>query len=94
MSRRRSVSSPVDKYLSAWLVIAGLARLYLGNDDKAVTCFRRSVETDRNHPAAQYYLAPAHWRSSVGWRKLDLRFERLWRSRWFHHLALPRRRTE
>ena len=51
--------SPRDKYLSAWLVIAGLARLYLGNDDKAVTCFRRSVETSRNHPAAQYYLAGA-----------------------------------
>jgi TolB-like protein/Flp pilus assembly protein TadD len=51
--------SPRDKYLSAWLVIAGLARLYLGNDDKAVTCFRRSIETNRNHPPAQYYLAGA-----------------------------------
>jgi tetratricopeptide (TPR) repeat protein len=51
--------SPRDKYFSAWLVIAGIAQLYLGNDDKAVTCFRRSVETSRNHPAAQYYLAGA-----------------------------------
>ena len=51
--------SPRDKYLSAWLVIAGIAKLYLGSDDKAVTCFRRSIETCRNHPAAQYYLAGA-----------------------------------
>jgi TolB-like protein/cytochrome c-type biogenesis protein CcmH/NrfG len=51
--------SPQDKYLSAWLVIAGVAQLYLGRDEKAVTCFRRSVEASRNHPAAQYYLAGA-----------------------------------
>ena len=51
--------SPRDKYLSAWLVIAGIAKLYLGSDDKAVTCFRRSIETSRNHPAAQYFLAGA-----------------------------------
>ena len=51
--------SPRDKYLSAWLVIAGIAKLYLGSDDKAVTCFRRSIEINRNHPAAQYYLAGA-----------------------------------
>jgi TolB-like protein/DNA-binding SARP family transcriptional activator/Flp pilus assembly protein TadD len=51
--------SPQDKYLSAWMVIAGVAQLYLGSDDKAVTCFRRSIETSRNHPAAQYFLAGA-----------------------------------
>jgi TolB-like protein/DNA-binding SARP family transcriptional activator/Flp pilus assembly protein TadD len=51
--------SPWDKYLSAWLVIAGIAKLYLGSDEKAVTCFRRSIETSRNHPAAQYFLAGA-----------------------------------
>ena len=51
--------SPRDKYLSAWLVIAGIAKFYLGSDDKAVACFRRSIETSRNHPAAQYYLAGA-----------------------------------
>jgi TolB-like protein/DNA-binding SARP family transcriptional activator/Tfp pilus assembly protein PilF len=51
--------SPRDKYLSAWLVIAGVAQLYLDRDEKAVTCFRRSIETSRNHPAAQYYLAGA-----------------------------------
>jgi tetratricopeptide (TPR) repeat protein len=51
--------SPRDKHFSAWLVIAGVAQLYLGRDEKAVTCFRRSVETNRNHPAAQYYLAGA-----------------------------------
>jgi tetratricopeptide (TPR) repeat protein len=51
--------SPRDRYLSSWLVIAGIAQLYLGSDEKAVTCFRRSIEISRNHPAAQYYLAGA-----------------------------------
>jgi Flp pilus assembly protein TadD len=41
------------------LVIAGIAQLYLGSDEKAVTCFRRSIETNRNHPAVQYHLAGA-----------------------------------
>jgi TolB-like protein/DNA-binding SARP family transcriptional activator/Flp pilus assembly protein TadD len=51
--------SPRDRYLSSWFVIAGVAKLYLGSDEKAVTCFRRSIEVNRNHPAAQYYLAGA-----------------------------------
>ena len=51
--------SPRDKYLSAWLVIDGIAKLYQGSDDEAVTYFRRSIETSRNHPAAQYFLAGA-----------------------------------
>ena len=51
--------SPRDKYLSAWLVIVGLARLYLGKDDEAVAYFRRSIEIKRNHPPAQYYFAGA-----------------------------------
>jgi TolB-like protein/DNA-binding SARP family transcriptional activator/Flp pilus assembly protein TadD len=51
--------SPQDKYLSAWLVIAGVAKLYQCSDDEAVTYFRRSIETSRNHPAAQYFLAGA-----------------------------------
>jgi TolB-like protein len=51
--------SPRDKYLSAWLVIAGIAKLYQGSDDAAVAYFRRSIEASRNHPAAQYFLAGA-----------------------------------
>jgi TolB-like protein/DNA-binding winged helix-turn-helix (wHTH) protein/Tfp pilus assembly protein PilF len=51
--------SPRDKLFSAWLVIAGIAQLYLGNDDKAVGCFRHSIEISRNHPGVQYYLAGA-----------------------------------
>ena len=51
--------SPRDRYLSSWLVIAGVAKLYLGSGEKAVTCFRRSIEVNRNHPAAQYFLAGA-----------------------------------
>jgi tetratricopeptide (TPR) repeat protein len=51
--------SPRDSYLSSWLVIAGIAQLYLGRDEEAVTCLRHSIEVKRNHPAAQYYLAGA-----------------------------------
>ena len=51
--------SPRDKYLFGWRVIAGVAQLYLGSDEKAVTCFRRSLEISRNHHAAHYYLAGA-----------------------------------
>jgi TolB-like protein/Flp pilus assembly protein TadD len=51
--------SPGHKFLSAWLVIAGVAKLYLGSEDEAVTCFRRSIEIKRDHPEAQYYLAGA-----------------------------------
>ena len=68
MSKRRSVSSPRDRYLSAWLVIAGLAKLYLGSDTKAVTCFRRSIEINRNHPVGQFFLAEKPWRS---WSQLE-----------------------
>ena len=51
--------SPRDNYLSNWLAIAGVAKLYLGSDDKAVTCFRRSIEINRKNPAAQHFLAGA-----------------------------------
>jgi TolB-like protein len=51
--------SPRDNYLFVWLNTAGVAQLYLGNDDKAVTCFRRSIEINRNHHATQYFLASA-----------------------------------
>ena len=51
--------SPRDNYLSGWLVIAGVAKFYLGSDGKAVTCFRRSIEINRNNPAAQHFLAAA-----------------------------------
>ncbi len=51
--------SPRDNYLCAWLVLVGVAQLYLGSDEKAATCFRRSIEINRNHPAAQYFLTGA-----------------------------------
>jgi tetratricopeptide (TPR) repeat protein len=71
--------SPRDKYFSAWLVIACIAQLYLGNDDKAVTCFRAPLKSVEIIPELNITL-PAPWRSSVGWRKRDPRFERLCRS--------------
>ena len=86
--------SPRDKYLSAWLVIAGLARLYLGNDDKAVTCFRRSVETKSK--SSRSAILPrrrlgAPWSAGGspigGWSGYDVPLR-------LHRLALPRGRSE
>ena len=51
--------SPRDNYLFNWLDIAGVAQLYVGSDGKAVTCFRRSIEINRNNPVAQHFLAGA-----------------------------------
>jgi TolB-like protein len=51
--------SPRDTYLYVWLVNAGIAKLYLGSEDEAVNCFRRSIQTRQFHPTAQYFLAGA-----------------------------------
>ena len=51
--------SPRDRNLYSWLATAGVAKLYLGSEDEAVNCFRRSIEVNRTHPGAQYFLAGA-----------------------------------
>ena len=38
---------------------AGFAKLQLGADEDAVARFRRSVELNRNHPRAHFWLAAA-----------------------------------
>ncbi len=51
--------SPNDSNAYASMFIGGAAKLYLGSDEEAVAWFRRSVETNRNFPSTQFYLAAA-----------------------------------
>ena len=51
--------SPRDVYAPLWMMYAGVAKLWLGDDAAAVTWLRRSVETNRTNALAQFYLAAA-----------------------------------
>lgn len=51
--------SPRDTNAYNWMLIAGVAKLYLGADEEAVEWLRRSVETNRNAPIVHYHLAAA-----------------------------------
>jgi TolB-like protein/class 3 adenylate cyclase len=51
--------SPNDTLAYLWIFTVGAAKLYLGSDEEAVAWFRRSVETNRNYPIPQFYLAAA-----------------------------------
>jgi tetratricopeptide (TPR) repeat protein len=51
--------SPRDTEASIWMMFAGFAKLQLGADEEAVARFRRSVDFNRNHPRAHFWLAAA-----------------------------------
>jgi TolB-like protein len=51
--------SPRDTLAHVWMMIAGIAKLYLGRDEEAVTWFRRSIERNRNNPLAHFFSAAA-----------------------------------
>ena len=51
--------SPRDHRAYRWIQFVGTAKLHLGRDEEAVACSRRSIEINRNHPIAQFYLAAA-----------------------------------
>ena len=51
--------SPRDSNLYIWVMLAGWAKLCLGEDEAAVAWLRRSIETNRNYPLAQWLLASA-----------------------------------
>jgi tetratricopeptide (TPR) repeat protein len=42
-----------------WMNTAGLAKLHLRSSEQAAMWFRRSIEANRNHPAANFNLAAA-----------------------------------
>jgi len=52
--------SPRDGKSYDWMAQSGVAKSYLGDDEAAVTSFRRSIETNRNAPPfVHFYLAAA-----------------------------------
>jgi TolB-like protein/class 3 adenylate cyclase len=51
--------SPRDTTAYVWMNMAGLAKLHLGGYEQAVAWCRRSIEANRNFPAADFDLAAA-----------------------------------
>jgi tetratricopeptide (TPR) repeat protein len=51
--------SPRDVFAYRWLNLIGLAKLALHEDAEALSWFRRSVETNRNHSWSHFFLAVA-----------------------------------
>ncbi|MGY4627897.1 adenylate/guanylate cyclase domain-containing protein [Bradyrhizobium sp. USDA 4486] len=51
--------SPRDTRSYIWLMIVGMAKFHLGAYGEAVVCLRRSIEANRNHPLAHFWLAAA-----------------------------------
>jgi tetratricopeptide (TPR) repeat protein len=49
--------SPRDTAAHGWMLIAGIAKLYLGSDEEATSWLRRAIETNRNFPLAHFFLA-------------------------------------
>jgi tetratricopeptide (TPR) repeat protein len=49
--------SPRDTQAHGWMLVAGVAKLYLGSDEEAATWLRRAIETNRNFPIAHFFLA-------------------------------------
>jgi TolB-like protein len=51
--------SPHDTLVNIWSLFVGLAKLWQGADADAIVWLRRSLEANRNHPAAHFNLAAA-----------------------------------
>jgi tetratricopeptide (TPR) repeat protein len=51
--------SPRDIFAHRWMMFAGAATLWRGEDAEAVTWLRRSIEANRNFPIAHFLLAAA-----------------------------------
>jgi tetratricopeptide (TPR) repeat protein len=51
--------SPRDTFAAAWMSIAGDAKLFLGNDEEAVTRLSCAIEMNRNNPYTYFLLAAA-----------------------------------
>ena len=47
--------SPRDIFAYRWLLIAGFAKLQLGDDAEAVSWLRRSIEANRNYSCRSYF---------------------------------------
>ena len=51
--------SPRDANAHIWIAFSGLAEMFLGDDEGAVTALRRAIETNRNFSFAHFCLAAA-----------------------------------
>jgi TolB-like protein/class 3 adenylate cyclase len=51
--------SPRDTLAYIWMTFVGVAKLYLGSCEQAISCFRRTIEANRNYPLAYFHLAAA-----------------------------------
>ena len=51
--------SPRDYQAYSWMLYVGVANLFRGADEEAVTWLRRSAEANPNYPVARLYLAAA-----------------------------------
>ena len=51
--------SPLDIFAHRWLMFAGVAMFWRGDDAEAVAWLRRSIERNRNFPLAHFHLAAA-----------------------------------
>ena len=49
--------SPRDTLVYIWTMFVGLAKLWQGADAEAIVWLRRSLEANRNHPNAHFYLS-------------------------------------
>jgi TolB-like protein/Flp pilus assembly protein TadD len=49
--------SPHDTNVYIWSLFVGVAKLWQGADAEAIVWLRRSLEANRNYPAAHFYLA-------------------------------------
>jgi TolB-like protein/Tfp pilus assembly protein PilF len=51
--------SPRDPFVAAWLSIAGDARLFVGDDEEAVSLFSQAIALNRNNPYMHFLQAAA-----------------------------------
>jgi TolB-like protein len=51
--------SPRDIFAHRWMMFAGVAELWRGEDAEAVVWLRRSIEVNRNFPLAHFHLSAA-----------------------------------
>jgi TolB-like protein/class 3 adenylate cyclase len=67
--------SPRDSKTYNWMVMAGVAKSYLGDDDAAAASFRRSIEANRNAPHSCISYWPLPWLIRVGLMKRGRRYK-------------------
>jgi TolB-like protein/Flp pilus assembly protein TadD len=52
--------SPKDPMLHAWYLVAGAAKLFVGQDAEAISWLSRAIEANRSYSVPYFYLASAY----------------------------------